>query len=657
MANEQSTIKGIVWSEMFSFPQIFKSFKIATQPHALALALVGLVLLFAGGWVMDGIWSVSDSGTVGQGEILGHFSTAPALFDARMEQWRQGRPAAAAALLAKTKNDRRELSNWRGLVGRRSPYFWQAFERLRSDYVTAKESGEAFAPVQAAQILAEAEKNDDDWDDLLGQAQEAHEYEIDKVLVLLDDVEDSADDLIEKDPGLKNADKDKEHDNIDKARDDLDLALLDARAAITLRRLQFAQACQAIEGAGIFESFITFERDCLYNAIMAVRYLNFTGGLGAYQQTVAGRSVKPASLAVVSGLPAPATVAPQNDQPGMLYYMLLACEGVRWLILQHWVFAAIILLWALTLWSLLGGAIYRMAAIRFSRDEKISLFQALRFSRGKFFSFFSAPLVPVVVILSLGLLLAAGGVVGSIPFIGPLLMGLLFGIAILVGIAIAFMALGLAGGGAMLYPTIAAEGSDCFDAISRSFTYVFTKPFRAVFYGVVASIYGMVTYLFVRLFAYLALSAVHFFVKWGVFTGGSSLGAGADQLDVLWAKPSFWNLHQFNFSAMGAWESICAILVSVWVCILAGLVGAYAITFFVSASTTIYFILRRRVDATDLDDVFVEEVEEVEETKETEQAEDVQEETVQAEEPAERTSTETESATEESAEEQADENQ
>jgi hypothetical protein len=611
MADDQNVVKRIVWSEIFSFPHIFKSFRMATQPHKLALAFVAIVLLFVGGMVLDSIWSISDNGTAMKDEILLHVSSSSDQFDMEIEKWQDGRELKAASLLAATKNDRRSLSAWRALAGIENRHFREAFEKLRKDYVTTKEQGDEFAPVQRNKILEDAEKNDDDWDDLIDQAEDAHDYELEKIEDILNNVEDQAVELIKNDPSLKNADEDKQEENIEKAEDNLELAMIAARRAITFRKLKFQEDVKAIEGNGIFESFISYERDCIYNGIMAVRYLNFTGGLAEYQKMVAKRTTRPASMTVTSGLPDVATIGPKDDQPGLLCFILLAVEGVRWMILQNWVFAVIFLLWALAIWSLFGGAMYRIAAIRFARDEKISFFQALQFSRQKFFSFFSAPLVPLVVIFGTGILLMIGGLIGAIPFIGPLLMGILFGIAILMGIGIAFMAIGLIAGGPMLYPTIAVEGSDCFDAISRSFTYVFSRPFRAIFYGVVAAIYGTLTYLFVRLFAYIALCSVHCFAKWGVIGGGNPIGANADKLDVLWPKPTFWNLHQFNWAAMGGWDSICAILIAIWVLILVGLVASYVLTFFVSASTSIYFILRRRVDATDFDDVYVEEEEEL----------------------------------------------
>ncbi len=607
MADDQNVVKQIVWSEIFSFPQIFKSFKMATQPHVLALGFVALVLLFAGGMVLDKIWTISDSGTAVNGEILLHVGLSPDDFDNKIEQWEDSRLGRAAGLLSSTKNERRSISAWGSLAGRSSRHLGQALGKRNEEYIKKNQSGDDFASISSSKIIDLADKNDEDWDDLIDQAEEAHEEELDKIAFLLDDIKKEAKDLIKNDNSLKDDDKKEQKKNTDKAMENLELALIDASRGVTLRKLKFQQDVKAIEGDGIFESFITFQRDCIYHAIMQVRYLNFTGGLAEYQKVVKGRSAQTVSLEATSGMPDVATMAPKDDPCGVLFYILMSAESVRWLIAQNWIFATIFLIWALLLWALFGGAMYRMAAIRFAREEKISAFQALQFSKQKFFSFFSVPLVPIVVILGAGLLLALGGLIGSIPAVGSILLGVFFGIAILIGVGIAFMTIGLVAGGPLYYPSIAIEGSDCLDAFSRSFTYVFSRPFRAILYGVIASIYGMLTYLFVRLFAFIALSAVHCFVKAGIWGGGGSMGTNADKLDVLWQKPTFWNLHQFNWTAMTGWDKIWAIVMAVWIVILVGLVAAYILSYFVSASTTCYYILRRRVDATDLDEVYIEE--------------------------------------------------
>jgi hypothetical protein len=221
-----------------------------------------------------------------------------------------------------------------------------------------------------------------------------------------------------------------------------------------------------------------------------------------------------------------------------------------------------------------------------------------------------APLIPLAVIFILGGLLIVGGLLGNLWGFGAILVGLLFLLAMLLGLAIAFLVVGLVTGAALMYPTIAVEGSDSFDAISRSFSYVFAKPWRAGLYAVVAVVYGVICYLFVRAFAYVALLATHWFAKIGIWAGGARLGA-ADKMDVMWPTPSFGDFHPpLPWEAMSTSESIGAFLIGMWVYLIAALVLAFALSYCASATTVIYYLLRRKVDATDLDDVYVEQTEE-----------------------------------------------
>ena len=606
MADEQNIVKRIVWGEVFSFPHVFKSFKMAVHPSKLILGLAAIILILVGGGVMDRVWSIW-GGAAWEGEIMEYFTTSPVAFEAKGKAWEDSKLRMAAGLLANAKNERHRLlafeGTWAKLSGNRGQYALGAFRKIRDDYNKANEMGQESDPASATKILEEAKKDDLSWSSLVGDAEDQFEEGLDKIDDFLGDVKKPAKSLIE------DAKLSKEERN--KAKENLSLALGDAKQAITRRKQAFQKQVREIRGVGIFAGFRDYQKDCLADAIVAVRHLNFTGGLAEYQRNLRKRYPASAAMEINSGLPDPTDLAPKDDSRGLLFFMLMSAEGFRWLIMEHWFFAAIFLLWSLIVWSFLGGAIYRIAALHFAREEKISMFQALRFSQQKFLSFFSAPLVPIVVILGVGVLLMIGGFIGSIPFVGSLLMGILFGVAILMGIGVAFMLIGLIAGAPLMYPTIAVEGSDSFDAISRSFSYVFARPFRTILYGGVAAVYGAITYLFVRWFAYLALGSAHCFVKWGIWGGGSPMAQNADKLDVLWPRPTFWSLYQWNGAAMSGWDKISAILIGIWVLIVVGLLAAYVLTFFASASTSIYYILRRRVDATDLDDVYVEEEEEL----------------------------------------------
>src|SRR4051794_25913034 len=198
---------------------------------------------------------------------------------------------------------------------------------------------------------------------------------------------------------------------------------------------------------------------------------------------------------------------------------------------HHWIFFTIFFLFFLCVWSIFGGAIARIAAVHVARDEKISIRQALRFSTGKFLSFISAPIIPLLIVGAVALVVAVGGLIVNIPAIGPIIVGALLFLALAAGFVMALVLLGLAGGFNLMYPTIAVEGSDSFDAISRSFSYLYGRPWRLGFYTAVAVAYGAITYLFARLFIYLMLGMAHHFAGMAVFTDAAS---GQPLWEALW---------------------------------------------------------------------------------------------------------------------------
>src|SRR5687768_7537982 len=57
MADEPQQIRGINWRETFPFTHLFRAFRIAVHPSKLMLGLIALLALYAGGRLLDGIWS------------------------------------------------------------------------------------------------------------------------------------------------------------------------------------------------------------------------------------------------------------------------------------------------------------------------------------------------------------------------------------------------------------------------------------------------------------------------------------------------------------------------------------------------------------------------------------------------------------------------
>ncbi len=268
-----------------------------------------------------------------------------------------------------------------------------------------------------------------------------------------------------------------------------------------------------------------------------------------------------------------------------------------WAITFHQIYSVIFFAIALVAVAIAGGALCRIAALQFARGEKPGLIEALRFSTTKFNSFVAAPLIPISGIAVGGILIAALGLWSRIPGVGEVSLGLLLPLAFVVAVLITIALIGALAGFNLMFPSIAYEDSDGFDAISRSFSYVYARPWHMGFYTLVAFVYGAICYAFVRFFSLLLLYVTRAFLQVG-FWGDEA------KLQRIWPRPV---LGQFLGAAdtppLGWAEQASALLIHLWGLAVMGLMVSFVISFFFSAHTIIYALMRNRVDKTALAEV------------------------------------------------------
>jgi hypothetical protein len=357
------------------------------------------------------------------------------------------------------------------------------------------------------------------------------------------------------------------------------------------------QTTSALQPKGIGRTFLQYERDAVRQFVGAACELNIIGGL---EDVMSGRTAAAAAL-----------TTPDAAGPGVLPSVLLMGLGVKWLLMEHFLYALIFLLVVLASWSILGGALCRIAAMHATRDEKIPVKQALRFARHKFVGFFAAPLIPILLIIFIGVALIVAGLVAAIPYLGDFVAGLLFVLAIVGGFVMTLVLIGAVGGGSLMWPTIAVEGSDSFDAISRSFSYVYSRPWRAGFYYLVLTVYGALVYLFVRFFVLALFKLTRLFTGVGMFPDRPGAGPGASKIDAVWMSPTFDALVP-GFSKLGVQggDAMLGWWILLWLALTVAIAYALMVSFYFCGSTIIYLLLRRKVDATDIEEVYLEEAEE-----------------------------------------------
>jgi hypothetical protein len=249
--------------------------------------------------------------------------------------------------------------------------------------------------------------------------------------------------------------------------------------------------------------------------------------------------------------------------------------------------------------SAAGGAICRMAALQFAGAERPSGEQAVRFARRKLISLLAGPLGPMILVLLFGVPIMLVGLAGNLPIIGELLTGLFLLLALIAACAATITLIGTMGGLGLMSPAIAYEDSDGFDAINHAFSYVYTKPWRLGFYTIVAVVYGAVCYVFVRFFAFLLLWTTYRFLEIG-FLGQN------EKLHALWPEPTFTDFVGPAGTTPDTWYGwLAALLIRLWVLGIIGLLVSFVISFYFSANTIIYALMRYSVDGTPVEEVHI----------------------------------------------------
>ena len=278
-------------------------------------------------------------------------------------------------------------------------------------------------------------------------------------------------------------------------------------------------------------------------------------------------------------------------------------KSLEWALRYHFIYCIIFFVIVLAVLSVAGGAICRMAALQNAQGEKPGLTQAVRFSLKRFTNLFSAPLTPFLIILVISVFILLLGLIGNIPAFGEIIIGLGMPLVLFAGVLIAVVLIGAIGGLNLMFPAIAYDGSDNFDSISRSFSYVFARPWRMLFYTAISAVYGSICYTFVRFVAFLSLSASRTFLRASIWTNNS--GQQANKLDAIWPKPEFTNLFGFSDVTLTSGpEKIAHFLIYIFVLVVIGLVVSFIISFYFSANTIIYSLLRNKVDNTPIEDIY-----------------------------------------------------
>lgn len=277
-------------------------------------------------------------------------------------------------------------------------------------------------------------------------------------------------------------------------------------------------------------------------------------------------------------------------------------------------------IWELVVWGLFGGAIARVAALKFTRDEAPDLPAAIKHAFSKMGSYSMAPLLALSGAAVFGLQLAILGAIMRVDFLA-MLAGFVWPFTLLLGLLMAILLIGALAGWPLMWATVAVEGTDAFDALSRSYAYTYQRPLRLLWYVLVAAVLAAVSMFIVKLFATSAISLGNWAVSWGLddstyreivaplpapipvdgITGTVTIAEAAPAAGEgpILASPAA------NTELTGSrWMAAKAI--RFWKSFLGALAAGYQAGFLFVAAVGVYLLLRKDIDGAEMDEVYVE---------------------------------------------------
>jgi hypothetical protein len=563
------TVAAVNWTAVLDFTQLFRGFRLSINPAKIVLALLAILLIYCAGRVFDYAWGPQ----VYRNEIDFYQTMKPSDFRQKRSEVSDATKSMLQRDLEQSFGEDTSPTDPRvaALVG--NPR--QAYRALRSHYEA--EFARELAAAHEKRLNAEKEHRDNPSETLAKSPAEIEQ----------EDRADAASRLAQR----MAVAKDRVGGHLFDSFVDYELRQFDALVDNTLSFVRIvpvrsgspddAGDTQAVSGGLVSKNPDRLWRSDTITGCLA--NMTVTAPVWLFSAT------------------APMQWRPDNADTSSGWLKMITYRAL------YLISLIIFAIFCFLVLALTGATLARMSALEFAGYERASLKHSFLFALNRLWVFIKAPIIPFLILLVIGIIIAIVGLIGAVPYLGEIALGILFILFLIGGFVLMLLLLGIIGGFNLLYPTIAVEGSDAFDAMSRSFAYVYARPWRLILYTVVSLIYGAITYLFVSFAVYLVLLLTHVFTGWGTNLLGSLHGhnSGLPKLTTLWPTPQFSRLiAPTNWYAMNWSEYTGSLFLHFWVYLLICTIGAYVISYYFSTHTIIYLLLRRSVDGQSTAEVF-----------------------------------------------------
>ncbi len=244
-------------------------------------------------------------------------------------------------------------------------------------------------------------------------------------------------------------------------------------------------------------------------------------------------------------------------------------------------------IWFLLVWSIFATSIARFVALRLVDEEQPSFRETLRFGTKKWPAAFNSATFVFFGMIALALPGAVLGLLMRFDW-GLAVVGVLWPLILLGAVVIAILGIGLAAGWPLMVAAVGVERGDSFQAISTAFSYLYQRPIHFAFYGFISCVLAVLGFFAAGLFA----DTTVMFALWS-----GSFGMGHDRTaNVIGAVAQGVGDPRWGIQALQFWTSSLRVLLS-----------SFGWGFFWSIAPAIYLLLRQSVDATELDEIVLDE--------------------------------------------------
>ena len=262
-------------------------------------------------------------------------------------------------------------------------------------------------------------------------------------------------------------------------------------------------------------------------------------------------------------------------------------------------------LWTIAVWSFAGLGICRVCLLRLTRGEFAGLDDAFEFSVDNWSKACGAVLAPLAAV---GVLCIPTGMLGLLMGldVGVFLVGLLWFIVVGISIVMGILLLGLMFGWPLMIASVACESQNSFDSMTRSFAYVLQRPFHYVCYALIAVLFGGLAWLIVASVADGMVGLTYWSVSWGAnLTSAEPVIANGERIpridQVVIGMPLDADGELTETYSMYAGRS----MINFWNAVIKSLAAAFLYGLFWCLASAIYLLLRKDVDQTEMDEIFL----------------------------------------------------